>query len=74
MFANFTTLAHFALSASMNFAKSAGETGNTVAPKLDSFDFNFGSAKPELICLLSLSMISTGVFFGAPIPFQALAS
>src|SRR5262249_11854406 len=33
-----------------------------------------GSARPALISLLSLSTTSVGVFFGAPIPVQKVAS
>jgi hypothetical protein len=33
-----------------------------------------GSARPALISFLSLSMISMGVFLGAPRPNQALAA
>ena len=38
------------------------------------FAFSFGSARPALISLLSLSTISAGVFLGAPMPNQELTS
>src|SRR5262249_3091930 len=72
--ANFTTLADFSVSSAMNFPKSAGEPGRAVAPNSASRAFILGSARAALISLLSLSTISTGVFFGAPTPVQKLDS
>ena len=43
-------------------------------PSSASRAFIFGSASAALISLLSFSMISGGVPFGAPMPKKALAS
>src|SRR6516225_8524920 len=72
--ANLTTLAHFSVSAAMNFPSSSGAIGISTTPTSASRDFAFASASTALISLLSLSMISTGVFFGAPTPNHPLAS
>src|SRR5947207_11577066 len=66
--ANFTTLPHFSTSAAMSLAKSAGEAASTVPPRSASLGFILGSVRAALISLLSLSMISAGVFLGAPTP------
>jgi tripartite-type tricarboxylate transporter receptor subunit TctC len=58
----------------MSLAKSAGEPGVGVLPRSASRPLIFGSARPALISLLSLSIISEGVSFGPPMPLQALAS
>src|SRR5258708_3291389 len=71
---NLTTLPHFSVSSAMSLPKSAGEPANGVVPRSPSRAFNSGSARPALISLLSLSITSTGVFLGAPMPYQALAS
>src|SRR5215472_6461968 len=71
---NFTTLPHFSVSSAMSFPKSAGEPKNGVPPRSANLAFILGSARPALISLLSLLTISAGVAFGAPIPYQALAS
>ena len=68
------TLPHFSVSSAMSFPKSAGEPPSTVPPKSASRALIFGSARAALISLLSLSTISAGVFPGAPMPYQALAS
>jgi hypothetical protein len=68
------TLPHFSVSSAMNLPKSAGEPASTVAPKSASRALIVGSASPALISLLSLSMISVGVFLGAPTPKKPLAS
>src|SRR5262249_8208257 len=68
------TLAHFSVSSAMSLAKSAGEPGSTVPPRLASCALSLGSAWPALISLLSLSIICDGVFLGAPTPNQVLAS
>src|SRR5262245_40185088 len=68
------TLPHFSVSAVMSFAKSPGETTSGVPPKSASRACILGSARPALISLLSLSTISAGVAFGAPTPYQVLAS
>src|SRR5262245_24381868 len=71
---NLTTLPHFSVSSAISLPKSAGEPASTVPPRSASRAFMLGSARPALISLLSLSTISTGVFFGAPIPIQLVAS
>src|SRR5215475_6493008 len=72
--ANLTTLAHFSVSSAMILPNSAGEPASTVPPKSASCAFILESARPALISLLSLSMVSVGVFLGAPIPYHVLAS
>src|SRR5262249_49983152 len=74
MLAAWITLPHFSISSAISFPKSAGEPGSGVLPKLASREFIFGSAKAALTSLLSLLMISVGVFLGAPRPHTALAS
>src|SRR5262245_47902070 len=74
MAANFTTLAHFSVSAVMNLLKSEGDPTNDKDPNSANRAFILGSAIPALISLLSLSTISEGVPFGAPMPNQPLAS
>src|ERR1700730_3123205 len=77
------TLPHFSVSSAMSFPKSAGEPASNVLPLSgrrafdlgsESRPLNLGSASPALTALLSLPMISAGVFFGAPMPPQKLAS
>ena len=72
--ANFTTLAHFSVSSAMNFPKSSGVIGVGTPPRSASRSLIPGSARPVLISLLSLSTISMGVFLGAFMPNQVLAS
>src|SRR5262245_30734923 len=72
--ANFTTFAHFSVSSTMNFPKSAGVMGIGTPPTSASRALILGSARPALNSLLSLSTISAGVPFGAPTPYQVLAS
>ena len=67
-------LAHLSVSAAMNVPNSAGDSASTVPPRSVIRACNFGSAKPALISLLSLSTISAGVSFGAPTPYHALTS
>src|SRR5262249_36287421 len=74
MLAATITLPHFLVSSEMSLPKSAGEPGSTVPPRLASRALNFGSAMLILTSLFSLSMSSTGVLFGAPMPNHALAS
>src|SRR5262249_52635920 len=62
---NFTTLPHFSVSSTMSLPKSAGEPVSAMPPRSVSRAFILGSATPASISLLSLSMISTGVFLGA---------
>jgi hypothetical protein len=68
------TLPHFSVSSAMCLAKSAGELANTVTPRSSSRALIFGSARAALISRLSLSMISVGVFLGAPMPAQSQAA
>src|SRR5215813_465555 len=72
--ANFTTFAHFSVSSTMNFPKSGGVIGIGTPPRSASRCLILGSARPALNSLLSLSTISAGVPFGAPTPYQVLAS
>src|SRR4029453_7314435 len=72
--ADLITLPHFLVSSEMSLPKSAGEPASTVPPRLASCALNFGSAMLILTSLFSLSMSSTGVLFGAPMPNHALAS
>jgi len=66
--ANFTTLAHFAVSSATNFPNSAGVVDIGVTPMPTRLACILGSATTALISLLSFSMISVGVLLGAPIP------
>jgi len=68
------TFAHFSVYSTINLPNSAGELANVSAPKLAMRALKLGSASPALISLLSFSMISVGVFLGAPIPCQPVAS
>ena len=73
-FANLTTLRHFSVSSAMNCPNSAGEPGNTGKFKSANRAFILGSARVALISLFSLPTIAAGVFFGAAMPAQKLAS
>src|SRR5262245_44194586 len=68
------TFAHFSLSSTTSFPKSAGEPRTTVPPRSASRASTLGSASAALISLLSLSTISAGVFLGAKRPNHPLAS
>src|SRR5439155_7566346 len=68
------TLPHFSVSAAMSVAKSAVEPESTEPLRSVNRALILGSASAALISLLSLSMISAGVFLGAPTPIHALAS
>src|SRR6266568_2519426 len=68
------TLPHFSVSSAMSLPKSAGEPPSAVPSRWASRALNAGSASAALISLLSLSMISVGVFLGAPRPKTELAS
>src|ERR1700722_14913405 len=74
MLANRITLPHFSVSSAMNFPNSAGAIDIGTAPKSASRDLNSGAGRVALVSLLSLSMISAGVRFGAPMPYQPMAS
>src|SRR5262249_13798507 len=71
---NLITLPHFSVSSAMSLPKSAGKPASTGLPRSASCALIFGSARPALISLLSLSMTSVGVSLGEPKPDQALAS
>src|SRR5262245_26404880 len=68
------TLPHFSVSSDMNFPKSAGEPGSTVAPRFASRALILVSAMAALISLFDLSMLSAGVLMGTPMPNQLVAS
>src|SRR5262245_43277147 len=68
------TLRHFSVSSAISLPKSEGETASTSPPRSARRALILGSARPALISLLSLSMISAGVFLGAPTPYQPVAS
>src|SRR5207253_4692223 len=68
------TLPHFSVSAAMSVAKSAVEPESTEPLRSVNRALILGSASAALISLLSLSMISAGVFLGATTPYQLLAS
>jgi hypothetical protein len=53
-----------------NLAASVGDPGSIVPPRSASRAFMFGSTRAALISLFSLSMISAGVFLGAPMPYH----
>ena len=71
--ANLITLPHFAVSPSISSAKSAGEPEITVAPRSANRALILGSARPALISLFSLSMMSAGVPFGPLLPASHLS-
>ena len=58
----------------MSLPKSAAEPASTMPPNSANLALILGSASPALISVLSLWMISIGVFFGATTPFHSLAS
>src|SRR5215831_1870576 len=68
------TLAHFSVSSATNLPKSAGDPPDTVAPRSARRVLIPASARAALISLLSLSVISGGVFLGAATPNQVYAS
>src|SRR3954471_19618371 len=68
------TLPHFSVSSATNFPNSAGEATNGVASASASRALMFGSARPALISLFSLLMMSTGVCLGALTPNHELIS
>jgi hypothetical protein len=72
--ANFTTLDHFSVSSARCLPNSVAVIGNNSPPSSASRDVSLGSLSPSVISRLSLEIISGGVFRGAPIPYQALAS
>src|SRR5260370_31484005 len=63
--ANFTTLAHFSVSAAMSIPKSAGEPGSGVPPKSASRALNLGSVEARLCFLVELlNYLCGGVVWG----------
>src|SRR5215467_4101109 len=74
MFAALITLPHFSVSSAMSLPKSADDWTSAVAPRSVRRALMLGSARPALISLFSLSMISVDVFLGTTTPFQVLAS
>src|SRR5215471_14123122 len=68
------TLPHFSVSSASNLPKSAGEPGSTAVPKSANDALILGSARAALTSALSLATISAGVFLGAAMPYQPLAS
>src|SRR6516164_9449359 len=68
------SLPHLWVSSAISLLKSAGESASTSPPRLASLALILGSARPALISLLSLSMITADVAFGAPTPYQLPAS
>src|SRR5262245_33212725 len=72
--ANLITLPHFSISSAISFPNSAGDPGSARPPRSARRSFILGSASAALTSLLSFSTISAGVAFGAPTPYQVLAS
>src|SRR5262249_10330897 len=68
MLAALITLLHFSVSSAISFPNSAGESASTAPPRSARRALILGSARRALISLLSLLMISAGVFLGAPTP------
>ena len=68
------TLPHFSVSSAMSFPNAADVIDIGSTPKPASRAFMRGSAATALISLLSLSITSAGVSFGAPTPYHWLAS
>src|SRR5262249_57295958 len=71
---NFTTLPHFSVSSAMSRPNAEGEPASGSPPISANFAVIMGSLSAALISRLSLSMTSTGVFFGAAMPYHWLAS
>ena len=68
------TLRHLSVSSATSFAKSPGEPGSAMPLCSESRALILGSAKLALISRLRVSTILDGVFLGAPMPVQTLAS
>src|SRR5262245_13815547 len=71
--ANFTTLAHFSVSAATKAPSSAALTIIGIVPMSASRALTAGSDRPALMSRLSRAMISGGVPFGTPTPAHVLA-
>src|SRR5262249_51253927 len=72
--ADLITLANFSVEIGTRLPEGGRRPGKPGAAHPGDRGFDFGSVRPTLISLLSLSMISAGVFLGAPTPCQPLAS
>src|SRR6266404_293041 len=72
--ANLITLAHFSMASERIAPNSAGEPPSTVPPSSTIQALILLSARPALSSLFSISMMSAGVFLGAPMPANPLAS
>src|SRR5260370_809506 len=72
--ANSATFFHFSVSATIIAPKASGGPTSGSPPSSIRRVLIAGSANTVLISLFSFSMISFGVFFGAPMPNSALAS
>ena len=68
MFAARITLPHFSVSSARSLPYSSRERASGALPRSAIPALILGSARPALISRLSLSMISTGVWRGAPMP------
>src|ERR1035437_4566575 len=68
------TFPYLSVSAAMKRLKTAGDAEIVVAPNSARRNLIFGSARPALTSVFSLSTMSAGVFRGAPIPNQEPAS
>src|SRR5215467_8410962 len=71
---NFTTLLHLSVSSAMNRPNSDGDPASGSPPISVNFVLIPGSVRAALISRFNLSMIPTGVFFGAAMPYHWLAS
>src|SRR3954468_18890728 len=71
---NLITLPHFSVSSAISLPKSEGVLASGVEPKSMNRAMSLGSVRPALIALLRLSIISGGVFLGAPRPNHVLVS
>src|SRR5262249_62184635 len=71
---NLTTLPHFSVSSTMSRPNSEGEPASGSPPISANFALIAGSARAAVILRFDLSTTSTGVFFGAAMPYHWLAS
>src|SRR5262245_53249904 len=71
---NFTTFAHFSVSAAMKLPNSARDKRMTVPPMSARRFCVLASPRVVLIATLSLLRVAAGVFRGAPTPDHRLAS
>src|SRR5262249_58612847 len=73
MLANFTTLAHFAVSSTTSLPKSAADIGMGVPPSCATRSCIFGSASAAVTALLRISIASGGMTLGPAMPYHTLA-